>query len=333
MSDARSADVLPSYDDIVAAARRLRGVAAKTPLLSSPTLDAATGARVLVKAESLQRTGSFKIRGAFNRLAQIPENERGRGVVAASSGNHAQGVAEAARILGIKATIVMPMDTPAAKLAGVRERGAQIVFYDRASEDRAEVMAKLVEKTGAHSAPPYDHPHIIAGQGTVGRELMRQVRVRDVEIDVLLAPSSGGGLMSGIALALETDSPKTKLYAVEPEGFDDHARSLQSGRVVGNAKKSGSVCDALMASEPGRITFAINKRRLAGGVSVTDAEALAAVGFAFRRIKLVLEPSGAVALAAVLFGKLDLRGKTVAVIASGGNVDAATFAKAIGAVR
>jgi threonine dehydratase len=325
-----NASALPTAADVVAAARRLEGVAVKTPVLSSRVLDAATGARVLIKAENLQRTGSFKIRGAYNRLAQIPEVERGRGVVAASSGNHAQGVAEAARLLKMAATIVMPKDTPAAKLAGVRERGAAIRFYDRASEDRAAVASLLVKETGAHAAPPYDHPHTIAGQGVVGRELLLQARGLGLELDAVLCPVSGGGLIAGIALALERDSPQTKVYAVEPTGFDDTRLSLLSGRIVRNPSRAGTLCDALFAEEPGAITFEINRRRLAGGVAVSDEEALAAVGFAFRRLKLVLEPSGALALGAALLGKLDLRGKTVGVIATGGNVDPATFARAIG---
>lgn len=330
MSDAEAVEP-PTYADIAAAARRLDGVASITPLLSWSELDARTGARVLVKPENLQRTGSFKIRGAYNRLTQIPEAERHRGVVAASSGNHAQGVAEAARLLGIEATIVMPADAPKTKVEGVRERGGEIVFYDRAREDRAAVTAKLVEERGAHAAPPFDHPEIIAGQGTVGLELAAQAKALDAPLDVVLCPASGGGLVAGIGLALERDSPATEIWAVEPEGFDDHRRSLLSGRHERNARKSGSVCDALMSEQPGVLTFEINRRLLAGAVTVSDAEALAAVAFAFARLKLVLEPGGAVALAAALTGKLDLRGKTVGVIASGGNVEPAVFAKAIGA--
>ncbi len=320
---------LVTVDRVHAARRRLEPVVQRTPLEISRAVSSAVGARTLLKCENLQRTGSFKIRGAYNRLAQIPEAERGRGVVAASSGNHAQGVAEAARLLGIKATIVMPRDTPAVKLAGVRERGAAIRFYDRAREDRAAAMAALVEATGAHAAPPYDHPYTIAGQGTVGLELARQARERGETLDVVLSPASGGGLIAGIALALERESPQTAIYAVEPAGFDDTRWSLRADRPLRNAARAGSVCDALLAEEPGRLTFPINRRRLAGGVAVTDAEALAAMAFAFRRMKLVLEPSGAAALAAALLGKLDLRGRTVAVIASGGNVDAGVLAKAL----
>jgi threonine dehydratase len=325
-----AAGTAPAAEHIVAAARRIAGVAVVTPLLSSPALDAAAGARVLVKAESLQRTGSFKIRGAYNRLASIAPEERGRGVVAASSGNHAQGVAEAARLLGLKATIVMPSDAPRSKVAGALERGAAVVFYDRAREDRAAVAAALREASGAHDAPPFDHADTIAGQGTVGLEICAQARALGTGLDVVLCPASGGGLVAGLALALERESPATRIYAVEPLGFDDHRSSLRSGRRERNTQKSGSLCDALLAEQPGEITFAINRRLLAGALAVTDAEALAAVGFAFRRMKLVLEPGGAVALAAALLGKIDLRGKTVGVIASGGNVDPAVFARAIG---
>lgn len=323
---------LPTHGDIVRAAKRLQDIAILTPLLRSPVLDAATGARVLVKAENLQRTGSFKIRGAYNRLAQIPESERGRGVVAASSGNHAQGVAEAARLLGMKAAIVMPADAPKAKAAGVRERGGEIVTYDRANEDRAEVTRKLVAARGAREAPPFDHAHTIAGQGTIGLELAAQAKAMGLPLDLVLCPTSGGGLVAGVALALEKDSPQTEIWAVEPAGFDDLQRSLRSGVRERNVEKAGSICDALLSEQPGRLTFPINKRLLSGAVAVSDAEALAAVGFAFRKMRLVLEPSGAVALAAALLGKLDLRGKVVAVIASGGNVEPGLFARAIGKV-
>ena len=318
----------PDFDAVIAAAERLRGRAAETPVLTSPVLDAATGARVFLKAENLQYTGSFKFRGAYNRLAQIPEGERGRGVVAQSSGNHAQGVAEAARLLGMRATIVMPEDVPAEKLAGVRERGGRVVFYDRATEDRDTVFAAVAEETGAHVAPPFDHPHTIAGQGTAALEFARQLAARGETLDALLCPVSGGGLIAGVALAFEHESPATEILAVEPAGFDDLRRSLAAGRRVRNAASSGSLCDALLAPTPGALTFAIIQRLLAGGVVVTDAEALAAVAFAYRRMKIVLEPGGAAALAAVLTGKRDLRGKAVGVILSGGNVDAAVFRKA-----
>jgi len=323
----------PTFEDVASAARQISGVAVRTPILTSPVLDAVTGARVLIKSECLQRTGSFKFRGAYNRLSRIPEAARGPGVVAASSGNHAQGVAEAARLLGMPATIVMPTDAPRSKVAGVRERGAKVVEYDRVSEDRFAIMNEIAARTGAHLTPPYDHPHIIAGQGTVGLELAEQARDLGAELDALFCNVGGGGLMAGVALAFEEMSPATQLYAVEPAGFDDTRRSLLAGTRVSNAKPSGSIMDALLPMTPGEMTFAINQRLLAGGVVVTDDEAMATVNFAFRRLKLVLEPGGAASLAAVLLGKKDLRGKTVGVVVTGGNIDAALFARAIGEAR
>lgn len=324
--DGAAAPKLPVFEDLRAAERRLDGVVARTPLLSSPTLDRATGARVLIKAECLQRTGSFKLRGAYNRLAALPEAERARGVVAFSSGNHAQGVAEAARLFGVPAAIVMPADAPKSKAAGVTARGARIVTHDRDTEDREAIAAKIAAETGAHLTPSYDHPDVIAGQGTTGLEIAEDA---PEPFDALVCPVSGGGLMAGIGLAFETLSPATRLYTAEPAGFDDTRRSLLAGAVRANVSMSGSICDALMARRPGALTFPINKRLLSGGVAVSDAEALAAMAFAFRHLKLVLEPGGAAALAAVLLGKLDFRGARVCVVATGGNVDAGLFARAL----
>ncbi len=320
----------PSVKDVRDAAEQIRAVAVRTPVITSPVLDAATGARVLIKAENLQRTGSFKFRGAYNRLSRLSDDDRARGVVACSSGNHAQGVAEAARLLRTPATIVMPTDAPAGKVRGVRERGATVVTYDRLSEDRFAVMADIAKSTGAVETPPYDHPHIIAGQGTAGLEFAAQSDAAGARLDALFCNVGGGGLMAGLALAFEAESPRTKLYAVEPAGFDDTRRSLLSGVRKRNAAAGGSICDALLPEAPGEMTFGINKPRLAGGVVVTDAEALAAMNFAFRRLKLVLEPGGAASLAAVLFGKIDVRGKTIGVVVTGGNVDADMFERAIG---
>lgn len=321
----------PTYSSVVDAAARLEGAAVLTPVLSSPVLDAATGARVLIKAENLQRTGSFKFRGAYNRLSRIPKEERAAGVVAASSGNHAQGVAEAARLLGMPATIVMPSDAPQLKVDGVRVRGGTVVSYDRAREDRFAIMAEIAERTGAHPTPPYDHPHVIAGQGAAGREFARQAQEMGAALDVVFCNVGGGGLIAGVALAFEAKSPKTRLYAVEPAGFDDTRRSLLAGARVSNASPSGSIQDALLPQTPGALTFSINKRLLSGGVAVTDAEALVAMAFAHRHLKIVLEPGGAASLAAALLSKIDLRGLTVGVIVTGGNVDPALFARAIGA--
>jgi threonine dehydratase len=320
---------LPTFEDVQAAARRLQGVAVQTPLLSSEALDAATGGRVFVKAECLQRTGSFKIRGAFNRLAQLSEAERKAGVVAFSSGNHAQGVAAAARRLGVPALIVMPSDAPKMKIETTRELGAEIVLYDRFTQSREAIARDIAAERGAVVVPSYDDPHIIAGQGTAGLEAARQLEAMGVTADVLMAPASGGGLIAGIGLAFEALSPATRLYAVEPAGFEDHRLSLEAGAPTPNGQDRPSLCDALLAAQPGELTFAINGRRLSGALAVSDEEALRAMAFAFRRLKIVLEPGGAVALAAALSGKIDLAGRTCVIVASGGNVDAEVYARAL----
>ncbi|MGF1462330.1 MAG: threonine/serine dehydratase [Maricaulaceae bacterium] len=320
---------LPKPDDVAAAAVRLQGLARLTPLLRDEALDALTGAEVWIKPECLQRTGSFKIRGAGNRLLQLTSEEKQRGVVAYSSGNHAQGVAEAARVLGIKATIVMPADAPAAKRAGVVERGADLVAYDRATESRETIAAEIGDRTGAILVPSYDDPAIIAGQGTAGLEIF-QTLGPDRAPDAVLCCTGGGGLIAGIGLAADHLGVRTELYACEPDGFDDHKRSLAAGRRVANAAQTGSVCDALLAPEPGALTFALNRDRLAGALVVSDAQALDAVAVAFRRLKLVVEPGGAVALAALLSNQIELKGQRVVVVLTGGNVDPGVFAKAIG---
>jgi threonine dehydratase len=319
----------PTFADILAAAERIDGHAYKTPLLQNDALDAAVGGRVFVKAESLQRTGSFKFRGAYNRLSQLDAAERGRGVVAFSSGNHAQGVALAARLLEVKATIVMPADAPALKIEATRGYGAEVVLYDRWRESREAIGARLVEERGAVLVPPFEDPRVIAGQGTAGLEAARQLEALGAAADVALCCTSGGGLVAGVATALAELSPATRVYAVEPEGFDDTARSLAAGHPVTVEPSGTSVCDALLVARPGDLTFSINRRLLAGALAVSDTEALAAVAFAFRHLKLVLEPGGAVALAAALTGKRDLNGRTTLVVATGGNVDPAVFARAL----
>lgn len=321
---------LPSFADIEAAAERLAGVAVQTPLLTNEALDAAVGGRVFVKAECLQRTGSFKIRGAYNRLAQLTPTERKTGVVAFSSGNHAQGVAYAGRSLGVPALIVMPADAPRAKLEGTRALGAEVVLYDRFTESREEIARRIAAERGAVVVPSYDDPHIIAGQGTAGLEAARQLEAAGAKADVLLCPASGGGLVAGVGLAFKAFSPTTQLYAVEPAGFEDHRMSLEAGHPVAHGTARNSLCDALLASQPGDLTFALNSRQLSGALAVTDEEALAAVAFAFRHLKVVLEPGGAVALAAALSRKLDLAGRTAVIICSGGNVDADVFTQAQG---
>jgi len=319
--------MLPTFQDIEAAAKRLEGFAVKTPVVESPRLNAIAGGRVLVKAESLQRTGSFKFRGAWNRISQLDASTAPGGVVAYSSGNHAQGVAAAARIRGLPALIVMPADTPQIKQDNTRSHGAEVVTYDRATESREEIADRYVKERRAVLVPPFEDPHIIAGQGTAGLELGEEAEARGVVLDEVLVCCSGGGLTAGIALAMEARSPGTRVHPVEPEGFDDYARSLVSGKIERNQKASGSICDALMSVSPGEMTFAINRRLLGPGLTVSDGQAAEAVRFAFAELKLVLEPGGAVALAAVLSGKLDTKGRAIGVIASGGNCDAEIYAR------
>jgi len=319
----------PTFDDVVDAAGRLAGHAVSTPLLESPLLDERVGGRLLVKAEPLQRTGSFKFRGAYNRLVRLDAEARRRGVVAFSSGNHAQGVAAAAALLGIPATIVMPSDAPAVKLANTRAYGAEVVLYDRGRESREEIAKGLATKRGATLVPSHDDRYIVAGQGTVGLEIAAQAREAGTELDAVIVPCGGGGLISGCALALAAECPGVAVYAAEPAGFDDTKRSLEAGRRVANDPAATTICDALMLPTPGEMTFAINERLLAGGLAVGDDDARRAMKAAFRYLKLVVEPGGAVALAAVLAGAYPARGKTVAVVCSGGNVDADVFAAAL----
>ncbi|HEV8016401.1 MAG TPA: threonine/serine dehydratase [Stellaceae bacterium] len=321
---------LPDVGDVRAAAARLHGHAVVTPLLSSPQIDAQLGARVLIKAECLQRTGSFKFRGAYNALAQLAPAARRAGVVAYSSGNHAQGVAAAAAQLDMPATIVMPADAPAIKRANTRFYGAEIVPYDRYRESREAIAERIAHERGAALLPPYDDARVIAGQGTVGLEIAEQAQHRDLAIDILIAPCSGGGLVTGCALGIAAAAHRpAAVYAAEPVGLDDLRRSLEAGERRANDPAARSICDALLAPMPGDINFALARQWLSGSVAVTDDEVRRAMAAAFSAYKLVLEPSGAAALAAVLSGKLAIAGKTVAVVASGGNVDAAAFAAAI----
>jgi threonine dehydratase len=323
--------MIPTFADIEAAALRLAGKAVLTPLLESPELNARLGGRLLVKAECLQRTGSFKFRGAYNRISQLTEEERRRGVVAYSSGNHAQGVAAAASALGVAAVIVMPADAPAVKIANTREMGGEVVLYDRWTESREAIAAAIAVERGATLVPPFDDPQIIAGQGTCGLELAAQAQAMGLLLDVAVVPASGGGLVAGVALALSHASPGTEVFSAEPEGFEDLARSLKAGaRVANEMGEARSFCDALMASSPGEIPFALHRKLLGGGVAVPDADTAKAMAEAFSRFRLVVEPGGAVALAAALSGKVPVKGRTVAVICSGGNVDAGVFCRAIG---
>jgi threonine dehydratase len=323
--------ILPvSSADIDAAARVLAPFALRTPLLSSPALDKYVGSRVFLKPEMLQRTGSFKFRGAFNKISSIPHAARGGGVVAFSSGNHAQGVAAAAQILNMHATIVMPADAPLSKRERTKAYGAEVVLYDRDREDREAIARDIAGKRGATLVPPYDDPLVIAGQGTVGREIAEDMAALGIEPDIVVAPASGGGLVAGVATAVKARYAEAMVMSAEPEAFDDHARSLRAGKREHHRGEGRTICDALMASIPGEITFAINSRLLTEGVVASDAEVGTAVGFAFRELKLVVEPGGAVGLAALLAGHIDGRGKNVVIVLSGGNVDAEMFARLIG---
>jgi threonine dehydratase len=321
---------LPDVDDVRKAAVRLRGKAVVTPLLSSPQIDAMLNTRVLIKAECLQRTGSFKFRGAYNALSQLEPAKRRAGVVAYSSGNHAQGVAAAAQLLGIAATIVMPADAPAIKVANTRFYGAEIVPYDRYRESREEIAQRIATERGAEILPPYDDARVIAGQGTIGLEIGEEAQHRGMTIDMLIAPCSGGGLVTGCALGLSAAQPNASIYAAEPAQLDDLRRSLEAGERVANDPAARSICDALLAPTPGEITFALAQRLLAGSIAVTDDDVRHAMATAFSAYKLVLEPGGAAAFAAILSGKFPAAGKTVAIVASGGNVDPAVFTAALG---
>src|SRR3954471_12020101 len=315
--------------DIDEAARVLAPIAVRTPLIACPALDERTGARVFLKPEMLQRTGSFKFRGAFNKLSSIPQADRAGGVVAFSSGNHAQGVAAAAQILNMRATIVMPADAPRSKRERTKAYGAEVVLYDRDREDREAIAGGIARKHGATLVRPYDDPKVIAGQGTVGREIAEDLAALGVTPDIVVAPASGGGLVAGVATAIKARYPQAALMSAEPEGFDDHARSLRAGKREPHHAEGRTICDALMATVPGEITFAINQQLLAQGVTATDAEVGAAVAFAFRELKLVVEPGGSVGLAALLAGKIDARGKTVVIVLSGGNVDSDLHARLV----
>ncbi len=287
------------------------------------------GGRVFLKAETLQRTGSFKFRGAYNKLAAIPPDRRAAGVVAFSSGNHAQGVAAAARLLGMPCVIVMPHDAPRAKRERTKALGAEVVLYDRVREDREAISEAIATQRGATLVPPYDDALIIAGQGTAGREIVEDLSALGLKPDVVVVTASGGGLTAGVALAVKSRVPTADLYTAEPQGFDDHARSFRSGQREQNAAVTGTICDALMARMPGKLTFAINRSLVGAGVVASDEEVAAAVAFAFAELKLVVEPGGAVALAALMTRKIDISGKVAVAVLSGGNVDPELFSRLV----
>ncbi len=321
---------MATIEKIEAAAKRLHGNARVTPLLSSPFLDEIAGRRVLVKAECLQHTGSFKFRGGWAAVSSLGFHARKRGVIAYSSGNHAQGVAAAAKAHNTPAVIVMPADAPQLKIDNTRALGAEVVLYDRVGgEDREAIGAKLAEERRLTLIEPYEHPEVVAGQGSVGLEIAKQTAalgITDAEIAICCG---GGGLASGVALALEKYAPNMRVRPAEPVGFDDVARSLAAGKIVSNSAATGSICDAILTPEPGATTFPILKRLAGAGVAVTDTDAMRAVAQAFLRLKLVVEPGGAVSLAAALFHPDAFESDTVIAVATGGNIDPATFQTAL----
>ena len=318
-----------NIDMIRAAAKRLEGHARRTPLLSSPFLDEIAGRRVWIKPECLQHTGSFKFRGAWSALSAMDPATRAKGVIAFSSGNHAQGVALAAKLHDTSAVIIMPADSPQMKLDNTRAYGAEVVTYDRDSEDRDEIGARLSAERGLTLVKPFDEPLVIAGQGTCGLEIAQQAAEHNITNADVIVCCGGGGLTSGIALALEADAPTLRVRPAEPEGFDDVARSLRAGAIERNTKTSGNICDAIITPQPGDLTFPILQRLCGPGLVITEDEALRAMAHAFSRLKLVAEPGGAAALAAALYCKDDIEGDDVIVTISGGNVDAALFARAL----
>lgn len=324
-----SADDLPTYADVEAAAERLAGIARRTPLLESDLLNERIGGRLLVKAEPLQRTGSFKFRGAYNAISNVIDRDGKRPVVAFSSGNHAQGVALAAKLLGVPATIVMPSDAPLIKQRNTEAYGAELRLLDRYRDSREEIGAEIAASSGAALIKPYDDPDVIAGQGTVGLEIVEQANDLGALPDAVLTCCGGGGLTAGCALVLKEDNADYPIYTVEPEAYDDTKLSLEAGERRAIEPGTPTLCDALLAPTPGEITFGVNKSRIAGGLTISDEDALNAMALAFETLKLVLEPGGAAALAAVLSGKIEAEGRTLAVVASGGNVDPAVFAKAL----
>lgn len=331
LPDLISQAALPGFADVLAAAERLQGHVIRTPLLRHPLLDALTGGTVLVKPEPLQRTGSFKLRGATNAALLLAATGNRGGIVTHSSGNHGQACAAAAHALGLKATIAMPADAPAIKVESTRRWGAEIIPFDRHNIDRDALTARLAEERGATVIPPFDHPHVIAGQGTMALELIEDAKAIGLTPDALAICTGGGGLIGGSALAAKALIPEAEIWAVEPEGWDDTRQSLVAGHRVAVDGSGSGLCDSLLSKQPGAITFAINQKHLAGGVAVTEAEVFRAMRFAFEHLKVVVEPGGSVALAAVLAGKVSAKGRVVGLVMSGGNVDPAVFARALAA--
>jgi threonine dehydratase len=330
MPSSNPSDQRPTINDVRAAADQIRGKAVLTPLLESPALNALLGSRVLVKAEPLQRTGSFKFRGAYNKLSRLSRDELAAGVVTYSSGNHAQGIAAVAQMLGAPATIIMPTDAPQIKVENTKSYGAEILTYERdGAVDREALARKVVDERGAVLVSPFDDPYIIAGQGTIGLEIATQAKETGANLDTVLVPCGGGGLVSGIALALASDCPSADVYAVEPVGFDSMTRSLAAGEPSGNVLGARSICDALQPPRVGKYTFDVCQKHLAGGIAIEDEAVVRAMYIAFSKLKLVVEPGGCIALAAALEQAIQIEGRTVAVICSGGNVDQSVFVNAL----
>ena len=314
-----------NLDDIKAARERIKSRIAYTPLLESEFFNQKLNGRVLLKAECLQNTGSFKIRGALSKLSTLTEIENNRGVVAFSSGNHAQGVAAAAKMFGVSAKIVIPEDAPQLKINNTRSYGAEVVLYDRYNEDRTDIAKEIQANEGRILIPPFDDEWIIAGQGTTGLEITEQLLSSNIYPDMVLCPCGGGGLIAGVATAISSYYPGVQIFAVEPEDFDDTSRSLQADSILANHTDKRSICDAIVTEQPGNKTFAINRRLLAGGLTVTDSEVVNAMKQAFHHLKLIVEPGAAVGLAALLSKSISLKNQTAVVILSGGNIDSDTY--------
>ncbi|MDJ0612764.1 MAG: threonine/serine dehydratase [Rhizobiaceae bacterium] len=320
---------IPNIENVKDASSTLADIAVRTPLLKNKVLDDQTGANVFIKPESLQRTGSFKFRGAFNAISNLSKGARSKGIVASSSGNHAQGIAAAAKLFDVPATIVMPSDAPALKVDRTRAHGATVIFYDRENQDRDEKAQQVLEETGGTYIHPFNNQDVIAGQGTVGLEMAEDLAALNMTPDRLLVCTGGGGLTAGVGLAINHAFGKCKIHPVEPEDFDDYRRSLISGTLERNVKTAGSVCDAIITPEPGEIGFEINRHLLSDGIVISDQEALDAVKFAYHELKLVVEPGGAAALAGLLQAGKQWQGETIGIVISGGNIDPELFARVI----
>lgn len=321
-----------SYTDILSAADRIANVAVRTPLISSPALDEKLGGRIYLKAECLQRKGAFKFRGAYNAISRLPEEMRSHGVVACSSGNHAQGVAEAARLLDMPAVIVMPSDAPSVKVAGTRSAGAEVVFYDRESEDREAIARSLCQERGAAFVHPFNDPYVMAGQGTAGLEIVQDLEALGVVPDLLLIQASGGGLASGVSTAIHQTFPTCEIWGCEPKGHDDLRLSLDAGERCGvpdHVEEAGALCDALLAPMVGSHGFPILQEHLKGSLAVDDEAVLEAVAYAIETLRLVVEPGGAIGLAALLSGQVRLEGRSCVLMLSGGNIDPAVMERAL----